>query len=169
MRRIAPLVLLIPVLAAACGGGTKQTTTQVATADDGQSPSKADYIGLADPICRNHQSRREDLESQAGELGPLTSKTKARQVASLLHQESANRRDEVQELRDLQPPPADAAKVDAVLSRLSAETEVLDRWANAYEDLDDVAIRRLQIRLGLTAGKATERARAYGFEVCGQQ
>ena len=169
MRRIALLVLLIPVLAAGCGGGTKQTTTQVATADDGQSPSKADYIGLADPICRNHQSRREDLESQAGELGPLTSKTKARQVASLLRQESANRRDEVQELRDLQPPAVDAARVDAVLSLLSTETAVLDKWANAYDDLDDVAIRRLQIRLGLTAGKATERARAYGFEVCGQQ
>ena len=169
MRRIAPLVLLIPVLAAGCGGGSKETTTQVATADDGQTPSKADYIGLADAICRNHQSRREDLESQAGELGPLTSKAKARQVASLLRQESANRRDEVQELRDLQPPPADAAKVDAVLSLLSAETAVLDKWANAYDDLDDVAIRRLQIRLGLTAGKATERARAYGFEVCGQQ
>ena len=150
-------MLLIPVLAAGCGGGSKETTTQVATADDGQPPSKADYIGLADAICRNHQSRREDLESQAGELGPLTSKAKARQVASLLRQESANRRDEVQELRDLQPPPADAPKVDAVLSLLSAESAVLDKWADAYDDLDDVAIRRLQIRLGLTAGKATVR------------
>jgi hypothetical protein len=169
VRRIAPLVLLISVLAAGCGGGSKETTTQVATADDGEPPSKADYVGLADAICRNHQSRREDLESQAGELGPLTSKAKARQVASLLREESANRRDEVQELRDLQPPAADAAQVDAVLSLLSAETAVLDKWANAYDELDDVAIRRLQIRLGLTAGKATERARAYGFEVCGQQ
>ena len=162
-------MLLIPVLAAGCGSGSKETTTQVATADDGQPPSKTDYIGLADAICRNHQSRREDLESQAGELGPLTSKAKARRVASLLRQEGANHRDEVQELRDLQPPPADAAKVDAVLPLLSAETAVLDKWANAYDDLDDVAIRRLQIRLGLIAGKATERGRAYGFEVCGQQ
>jgi hypothetical protein len=169
VRRIAPLVLLIPVLTAGCGGGSKETTTQVATADGGRPPSKADYVGLADAICRNHQSRREDLESQAGELGPLTSNAKARQVASLLRQESANRRDEVQELRDLQPQPADAAKVDAILSLLSAESAVLDKWANAYDDLDDVAIRRLQIRLGLTASKATERARAYGFEVCGQQ
>jgi hypothetical protein len=46
---------------------------------------------------------------------------------------------------------------------------LLDRWANAYDELDTTAIRRLQIRLGLTAGKAAERARAYGFEVCGQQ
>lgn len=168
MRWIAPLVLLIPVLAVGCGGGSKETTTQVVTADDGQPPSKADYVGLADAICRNHQSRREDLESQASELGPLTSKAKARQVASLLRQESANRRDEVQELQDL-PPAADAAKVNAVLSLLGAETAVLDKWADAYDDLDDVPIRRLQIRLGLTAGKATERARAYGFEVCGQQ
>lgn len=169
MRRIASLLLLIPALAAGCGGGSKQTTTQVTRANDGQPPSKADYIGLADAICRNHASRREDLESQAGELGPLTSKAKARQVGGLLRQEGANRRAEVKELRDLQPPAADAARVEAVLSLVGAETALLDRWANAYDELDSAAIRRLQIRLGLTAGKAAERARAYGFEVCGQQ
>jgi len=168
VRRIALLSLLITTLAAGCGGGSDQATTQVAT-NDGQPPSKADYVELADVICRNHQSRREDLESQAGELGPLTSKAKAHQAAALLRQESANRRAEVQELRGLQPPAADAATVDSVLSMVVDETVLIDRWAKAYDDLDAAAIRRLQIRLGLTAGKAAQRARAYGFQVCGQQ
>ena len=168
MRRFALLSLLLPTLAAGCGGGSNEATTQVAT-NDGQPPSKADFLGLADAICRNHQSRREDLESQAGELGPLTSKAKAQQAAVLLRQESANRRAEVQELRGLQPPAADVAKVDSVLALVGAETVVIDRWARAYDDLYATAIRRLQIRLGLTARKATRRARAYGFEVCGQQ
>ena len=168
MRRIALLSLLLPTLAAGCGGGSNEATTQVAT-NDGQPPSKADYVGLADAICRNHQSRREDLESQAGELGPLTSKAKAHQAAALLRQESANRRAEVRELRGLQPPAGDPATVDAVLSLVGDETVVIGRWAKAYDDLDSAAIRRLQIRLGLTAGKAAQRARAYGFEVCGQQ
>ena len=168
MRRVALLLLLLPTLAAGCGGGSNEATTQVAT-NDGQPASKAGYVGLADVICRNHQSRREDLESQARELGPLTSKAKARQAAALLRQESANRRAEVQELRGLQPPAADAATVDSVLSLVGAETVVIDRWAKAYDNLDAAAIRRLQIRLGLTAGKAAQQARAYGFEVCGQQ
>jgi hypothetical protein len=169
VRRIAQLALLLPLLATGCGGGSGEKTTAVETRPDVGSQTKARYVELADAVCRNHQSRREDLESQAGELGPLTSRAKARRVASLLRQESANRRDEIQELRDLQPPPVDAAEVNAVLSLLTTETAVLERWANAYDELDEVAIRRLQIRLGLTAGKATEQARAYGFEVCGQQ
>ncbi len=59
--------------------------------------------------------------------------------------------------------------MDSVLALVGAETVVIDRWAKAYDDLDAAAIRRLQIRLGLTAGTAARRARAYGFEVCGQQ
>ena len=168
MRRIALPALLLLTLAAGCGGGSKETTTRIATRD-GQAPSKADYIDVADTICRNHQSRREDLESQASDIGPLTSKQEANQVADLLQQESANRRAEVQELRGLQPPPADAGTVNSILSLVSSETEVIGRWATAYGAGDAERIRRLQIRLGVTAGRAAQRARSYGFEVCGQQ
>ena len=162
------MALLCLTLAAGCGGGSKATTTQVAT-NDGPPPSKANYIEVADTICRNHQSRREDLESQASDLGPLTSKEKAGQVARLLRQESANRRAEVDELRGLQPPTAAAETVGTILSLVSAETGVIDMWADAYDAADAAGVRRLQIRLGLTAGRAAERARSYGFEVCGQQ
>jgi hypothetical protein len=167
VRRIATVALVLAVLAAGCGGGSDETATGVATRD-GQLASKAEFIELADTICRNHQSRREDLESQASELGPLTSKEKARQIAALLRQESANRRKEVEELR-VQQPPADAGRVASILSLVGAEVSVLERWADAYDRADAEAIRRLQIRLGLTAGRAADRARAYGFEVCGQQ
>jgi hypothetical protein len=166
--RIALSALLLLTLAAGCGGGSKATTTQVAT-NAGPPSSKADYIEVADAICRNHQSRREDLESQASDVGPLTSTQKARQVAALLRQESANRRSEVAEVRALQPPPADAATVSSILSLVSAETDVIERWADAYDAGDAAGIQRLQIRLGLTAGRAARRAASYGFQVCGQQ
>ena len=52
-------------------------------------------------------------------------------MAALLRQESANRRAEVEELRVLQPPAADAATVDSVLSMVGAETVLIDRWAKA--------------------------------------
>lgn len=156
------------MVVAGCGGGSKETTTQVAT-NDGQPSSKPDFVELADTICRNHQSRREDLESQAAELGPLTSKTQAREVADLLRKESANRRAEISELGDLDPPPADAGEVNEILELLRTEADVIDTWAAAYDDLDAEAIRQQQIRLGLTARRATDGARAFGFEVCGQQ
>lgn len=168
MRRIALLALLLP-LAAGCGGSSDETTTGVDTQLRPGPGSKADYVELADAICRNHQSRRDDLESQASDLGPLTSNAKAHRVAELLRQESANRREEIGELSDLEPPVADAAEVDSILSLVRAEAGVIDTWAAAYDDLDTTAIRRQQIRLGVTAGRAANRARAYGFEVCGQQ
>jgi len=167
VRRIAVLAVFSLTIAAGCGG-SKRDTTQVSTAPP-SPPSRSAYIGLADNICRNHQSRREDLESQAGEIGPVTSREKARRVAGLLRKESDNRKAEVAELRTLQVPPEDAATVDQVLSLVAAETRVIDRWADAYDEGDAAGIRRLQIRLGLTASRATQRARAFGYEVCGQQ
>jgi hypothetical protein len=166
VRRIALLALLLPALAAGCGGGSKHSTTEAGPA---APRSKADYLAVADTICRNHQSRREDLESQARDLGPLTSKQKAHQVAALLRKESANRGDEVAELRRLRPPTADTATVDSILSLVGAESGLLGSWADAYDQGDAAAIRRLQIRLGLRAASAAQRARAYGFQVCGQQ
>jgi hypothetical protein len=169
VRRIALLALLASTVAAGCGGGSAETTTQVTGQQSAGPPTKADYVELADAICRNHRSRREDLESQAGELGALTTRAKARQVAALLRKEADNRRAEVEEVRDLQSPAADAGSVDPVLALVGSEADVIDRWAGAYENLDAAEIRRLQIRLGLTAGRAADRARAYGFQVCGQQ
>jgi hypothetical protein len=169
VRRIVQLALLLPVLAAGCGGGSGEKTTAVDPRPDAGPQTKAQYVELADAICHNHQSRREDLESQARNLGPLTSKDKAHQVAELLRQESSNRRSEIGELSDLQPPDADATEVNAIVSLLRSEADVLDTWAAAYDDLDAPAIRSQQIRLGLTAGRAADRARAYGFKVCGQQ
>jgi len=169
VRRIALPALLLTLLVAGCGGGSKGSTARVATNHSGPVASKAEYVALADAICRNHQSRREDLESQAGDLGPLTSKAKAHAVAVLLRHETANRRAEIEELRAQQPPAVDAATVGSILSLVGAEADLIDRWTAAYDDLDNERIRRLQIRLGLTAARASARARAYGFEVCGQQ
>jgi hypothetical protein len=170
VRRIAPLALLIPLVVGGCGGGSKEPTTHEVVVDDAGPPiSKAGFLEQADAICRNHQSRREDLESQAGELGPLASRKQARRVAALLRKEADNRRAEVGEVRALQPPSPDAATVNSILSLVGAEATVIDRWATAYDDLDNERIRRLQIRLGVTAGRASGRARAYGFQVCGQE
>jgi len=164
------LALLLTMFAAGCGGGTKDSgTTRVPTDHTGSLSSKAAYIELADTICSNHRSRREDLESEAINLGPLTSRAKAYQIAALLRKEGANRRAEVGELRSLQPPAADVTTVDSILSLVDGEAGVIDRWAMAYDNLDAAEIRRQQIRLGLTAGRAADRAGAYGFAVCGQQ
>jgi hypothetical protein len=170
VRRITVLALFLAAVLAGCGGGgEKTTTTRVDTQlQPGPEPA-SDYAEQADAICRNHQSRQADLESQASDLGPITSEDTAHRIADLLREESANRRAEIGELSDLEPPAADVAAVNEFLKRIHTEATVIDTWAAAYDDGDEAAIRRNQIRLGVTAGEAADRARALGLQVCGRQ
>jgi len=165
VRWIAVPALLLPLIAVGCGGGSKETTTRAGTERSTQPASKQQFVEIGDAICANHQSRREDLESQARELGPLSTGAKARRVADLLRAESANLRDEVGEIEARDPP--DTAEVSPVLAGIRARARAIDRWARAYDQLDERAIRRGQIRVGLLTASAQKKARAYGFLVCG--
>jgi hypothetical protein len=168
VRGLVLSVVLIPVVATGCGGGSNETTTRVETTVDEQPPSKRDYVEVADVICMNHQSRREDLESQASDLGSIDSEAKARRIADLLRKESRNLTAEYQELRAVQPPPADLAPVASFLSDIRARAGLIRDWAGAYDDLDGAQIRRLRIRLGVISAATEERAQAYGFNACGR-
>jgi hypothetical protein len=161
------LFVLIPVLAPGCGGGSDDTTTTVETRVDQQPPTQPDYSEVADVICMNHQSRREDLESQASDLGRIDSAAKAGRIADLLRKESRNLIAEYQELEALQPP-ADLTQVTAVLSGIRARARLIRNWAGAYDELDGTQIRRLRIRLGVITAATEERAQAYGFSACGR-
>jgi hypothetical protein len=158
VRGVVLLVLVIAIAAVGCGGGSTK-----------QAPSKARYIALGDSICKNHESRREDLESQTVDLGRVNSNAKAHQVADLLRQQGENLRAEAQELQALQRPSADRNTAASIVSAVRAKAAVIGNWARAYDDLDASEIRRLQVQIGLTTAKAESRARAYGFQVCGQE
>jgi hypothetical protein len=155
------LVLLIAIVTAGCGGGSTRTVTQVET--------KADFIALGDVICRNHQSRTKDLESQTVDLGRLDSKGKAHRVAELFRQQGDNLAAEADELQARQPPPADVNTVGSMLGLVRDKADLIGEWARAYDDLDTAEIRALQLRIGVATAKARDAARAYGFEVCGQE
>jgi hypothetical protein len=129
---------------------------------------KADYIALGDVICKNHQSRTKDLESQTVDLGRLDSKGKAHQAAELLRQQGDNLAAEAQQLQALRPPLPDVSRVRSILALFRAKAELIGRWAGPYDDLDTAEIRTLQARIGVTTSSARDAARAYGFEVCGQ-
>jgi hypothetical protein len=169
MGSIALLALVVAMFAAGCGGGSGKTATTQATAGPTQRPlTKAGYVALGDTICTNHESRRQDLESQANELGPLDSPAKAREIATLLRKESRNLTAEVEELEGLDPPAGEAARVDEILAALRTRATAIRRWASAYYDLDQGRIHTLQVRLGVVSGHAARRARSYGFRACGQ-
>jgi hypothetical protein len=74
--RLPRLAARIAIVAAGCGGGSTKTATQVETDRDNQPVPNADYIALGDVVCKNHLSRRDDLESQTIDLGRLNSKAR---------------------------------------------------------------------------------------------
>jgi hypothetical protein len=160
VRRIATLFLLSGLVVTGCGGGSKQTTTAMT--------SRADYIQVADAICHNHQSRRDDLESQAQKLEPLTTAGKAHAVAGLLREEARNLRTEAAELAARQPPPAQRGNLTSVLQGIRARAQAVNRWAAAYDRLDEAEIRRGQSRVGRVAAAGESVARRYGFTTCGR-
>jgi hypothetical protein len=167
LPRLLLFAVLVALAAGGCGSGSGETTTPTPTPTPTQAgPAETDVVALADTICRNHQSRREDLESQATDLGPITSREQAHRIAALLRKESQNRRAEAGELEGLQGSWASLARVVAAIR---AEASVIEDWAKAYDRLDSADIQRLQIRLGAITVKAAKAARADGFEVCGQQ
>jgi hypothetical protein len=167
VRGLLVSLVLIPVVATGCGGGSDETTMKVETKVDQQPLSKTDYVEVADVICMNHQSRREDLESQASDLGPIDSAAKAHRIAELLRKEGRNLTAEYQELKALQPP-ANLAPVASFPSGIRARARLIQDWARAYDDVDGARIRRLRIRLGAITAATEERAQAYGFNPCGQ-
>jgi hypothetical protein len=166
VRRIALPLLLTSLIAAGCGSGSDHSTTGTATSDG--PPSKAHYVEVADVICTNHQSRREDLESQARDVGAITDRASARRVAGLLRQEADNLRHEAQELEDLSRPQEGQAQVEVVIDAIRRRALAIDRWADAYERPDEAGIRRGQIRVGVLTAVAERAAQAYGFHACGR-
>jgi hypothetical protein len=160
VRDAAPLVLLLAIVMAGCGGDSTETETQVET--------KADFIVLGDVVCKNHQSRTEDLESQTVDVGPLDSKKKANEVADLLRRQADNLTAEAKELGALRPPSADERSVGSILAILRAKADVIRQWARAYDNHDAAEIRSVQERIAVATARARNAAGAYGFAVCGQ-
>jgi len=165
-RLLVVIAVLVAVAAMGCGGGSGKTTQ--GETRTGAPPSGTAFVALADTICANHRSRREDLESQARELGPIASRGQAARIALLLRKEAANRRSEVRELEALPTASADEAMAASVIPRIRAEAKVIDDWASAYAELDRRRIRRLQFQLAAITASTAGRARKHGFDVCGQ-
>ncbi len=124
---------------------------------------------MGDAICRNHESRTKDLESQTIDLGRIDSNAKAHRVAGLLRGQADNLEAEAQELQARKAPPADAAAVTSILELVHAKADVIGEWATAYDQLNSAQIQALQRRIGEATDRVRSAAQAYGFAVCGQE
>jgi hypothetical protein len=153
--RLVAAVVVVAAAMAGCGGGTKTSTE-----------ARASYIAKADAICEPVQARRDRLERQVADLGPITA-GKTHQVARLLRRAADDLRGEVRRLGALSPPASDDRTPASVLSFLTDEITHLEAWARAYDDRNENGIQRFQLEIADDSAKAAAVAQHYGFQVCG--
>lgn len=144
--RGALVPLLALVLVAGCGGG-----------GGGDRLTREQFVAQADAICKRQVARikavpqpktLEELEEYADKVLPLA-------------------REEIDQLRELEPPEADEEKVDRMLDEVEATVSAVERIGAAAKSGDQAELQAA-IAEGQAADARAERvARELGLKVCG--
>jgi hypothetical protein len=129
------------------GSGSSTTTPEL---------TKAEFTQQADAICKRYDDA---LSTASKALG--SNPSSARQGDFLLNQAVPNLKKQVDELRALHPPAADAATIKTMLDDLATG---VDDLATAVKVNPTKALQQQPAGLA----KASAAATAYGFKNCGQ-
>ena len=151
-RLIATLagVVAIASIAAGCGGGDTETTA---------SPTKAEFIEQGDAICKKGEEKlEEEADEFATENGIDKNKPTAAQQEEVIEQVVAPALiRQGGELRELPKPSGGEGEVEAILDALEEGAEKME--ADPKQLLEGTN----------PVERASELARQYGFEECGEE
>jgi hypothetical protein len=143
--RIATMISLAALVAvpAACGG------------DDSSDVTKKEFIAKADAVCKETNDKIEALVSD------LPQDTTTKQAAQITVDKAIPLfRDQIEQLRDLDPPAADADDLEQLWDDLDASTDELEQQ---LKDDPDVAFSE-----GFDPfTDESKTASDYGFQECG--
>ena len=178
-RRMNPRLLGISVLlialvsVAGCGGGSSTSPGSTAeTSAGGGEPTKAEFIEQADAICTSNHGDTDSLEKEAAEIeksaNPESPKNLLR-LADILREASESAESEYQELRELEPPAADEATVDAMFSKAEEGKTFALEAAEALEEGETSKFSELLKKAEPVDTSAKGMAEGYGFKVCGKE
>jgi hypothetical protein len=144
---LAAVVATAAIAIAGCGGG-----------GDGELTAE-EYRNAADDICRQFEERTDALEEPTSEEG----------VVAFLEAGLAINREQLAELRDLEPPDDLAEAHDAAMGFLDEQLTGIQEASDRIKDGESPAevIADLSPRIDEAQEKADERARELGLTVCG--
>ena len=143
-----------------------------ACGDDGggESLSKEDFIAQADAICADHGTQLdaifEEAFAEVDETDMDDPQAAAQQYAGVVADSEPVMRDQVEALRALEPPEADADELNSQLDALDAAvTEFVDLTEDGAAG-DEAALAAIESDVDPFAA-VNERAFEYGLRVCG--
>jgi hypothetical protein len=164
----AATLLVLGLAVAGCGGDGESeepsTVTQTVEEQSG-ALTKAEFIQRADAIC---QAGHEEGEPLVAEFQEAQQAGDAAKAADLLRQAADVADEEAGELRDLEPPPADADILDDYISAGETTIQTGRDLADAIDAGDTQAVQVLSDRFNEQTSTTQGIAQGYGFKVCGQ-
>jgi hypothetical protein len=147
--RLAAVFATAALVAAGCSGGGGGSTTA-------SGPTRAAYLAEAKRICVGYQNRIADLKA------PADLRALADQGERAIDLQQA----ELQELRRLTPPTADARSIDAILDHLDQSIATARKLVAAARDGDLAAVNAAAATLRGQLAEANRLAKPYGLDLC---
>ena len=120
--------------------------------------TKEEFIEQADRLCREADQKTEGVEPPRTPAALKDFVDKASEITATL----------LDDLRELEPPEADADVIDTMIGHIESAMEMLPDIQAAAEAKDIKEIGRLATELKVEAGKANEIAQDYGLQDCGR-
>ena len=140
--RIVVATPLAAIILAACGGDPL---------------SKEEFIAQADAICAEAEEEIADMERP----------TNPDQIDGFVRQARELTENTLEQLRELDPPEADAEKLEQMLDAIQRAVDQLPALAEAAKTNDTQAIAEASRAVQEATETSREIASEYGFEKCG--
>jgi hypothetical protein len=154
MRHLAPVLIVVSVGVAGCGGSASSTTRQT-------------FVAQADPICKQVSVARTAANEAVNKVGSSQTKELA-VLARLAPGVAADEQRAVVKLRALTPPSSLSSDWHVLLTGMQQlandATEIgTDAKAGKYDDVTSITASGRKLREGLTAIAVRD-----GFTYCGR-
>jgi hypothetical protein len=150
--RASIVLMALAVVLAGCGGGAERL-------------SKAEFIERWDSICQTYNDRRDTLLE---DLPAEPTVENLPQFAEVLRELAPVVREAIAELKEVQPPEADQAVIDAILADVEENADRVDEAADAAESGDLEALVAAAQSLADSNERVERAVEDYGFHECGQ-
>jgi hypothetical protein len=148
----ASIALVALAVLAGCGGGAERL-------------SKAEFIERWDSICQTYNDRQDTILEDLPAEPTVENLPK---FAEVLRELAPLVREGIAELKEVQPPEAGQAVIDAILADLEESADRVDDAADAAESRDLEALVAAAQSLADSNERVERAVEDYGFQECGQ-